>query len=219
MPVNSFNWDESAISRLSDLWRTGLSASRIAETLGPGATKNAVIGKARRVGLPPRPSPLGGAAARAHFSDPQQLEALKRLKEMGHSCLSISRALHIPKDAVANKLSQLGLHTIKQTPNKSWRNSTLRALPSEEGNVQQASMLDQLKLAAPVVPMPRVAHNATCQWVTKLGGGSPCFCDKPAVLIQTNGKASARSGVWCEKHYALCYRPASTSEHDQEKAA
>jgi GcrA cell cycle regulator len=39
------------------LWQDGLSASQIAEQLG-GITRNAVIGKAHRLGLTGRPSPI-----------------------------------------------------------------------------------------------------------------------------------------------------------------
>ncbi len=39
------------------MWQSGKSASEIAEKLG-GVTRNAVIGKAHRLGLSGRPSPI-----------------------------------------------------------------------------------------------------------------------------------------------------------------
>ena len=49
-------WDEKALDRLRKLWADGLSTIEIGRRLG--CTKNAVIGKAHRIGLPGRPSPI-----------------------------------------------------------------------------------------------------------------------------------------------------------------
>ena len=43
-------WTEQRVALLEKLWGDGLSASRIAETLG-GVTRNSVIGKVHRLGL------------------------------------------------------------------------------------------------------------------------------------------------------------------------
>ncbi|WP_093234154.1 GcrA family cell cycle regulator [Sinorhizobium sp. NFACC03] len=46
-------WSDDRIERLTQLWSEGLSASQIAHELG-GVTRNAVIGKVHRLGLPGR---------------------------------------------------------------------------------------------------------------------------------------------------------------------
>ncbi len=51
------SWTEERIERLKDLWTRGMTASQIAEELG-GVSRNAVIGKAHRLGLQARPSPV-----------------------------------------------------------------------------------------------------------------------------------------------------------------
>ena len=53
-------WTEQRVALLKKLWGDGLSASRIAETLG-GVTRNSVIGKVHRLGLSGRSR--GAAAA------------------------------------------------------------------------------------------------------------------------------------------------------------
>ncbi len=58
-------WTEERIALLTKYWQEGHSASQIAEALGEGLTRNAVIGKAHRLGLASRPSPLKGADAKA----------------------------------------------------------------------------------------------------------------------------------------------------------
>ncbi len=51
-------WTDDKINKLQKLWGKGLTASQIAEKLGDGITRNAVIGKAHRLKLPSRPSPV-----------------------------------------------------------------------------------------------------------------------------------------------------------------
>jgi GcrA cell cycle regulator len=58
-------WTEAVIAELRRLWAEGLSTAEIGRRLG--VSKNAVVGKAHRLGLDPRPSPIrrvpGEAAA------------------------------------------------------------------------------------------------------------------------------------------------------------
>lgn len=49
-------WTPDLIERLAMLWKDGLSTAEIGRRLG--ITKNAVVGKAHRLALNPRPSPL-----------------------------------------------------------------------------------------------------------------------------------------------------------------
>jgi GcrA cell cycle regulator len=56
-------WTEERIAQLKAGWEGGLTASQIADALGEGVTRNAVIGKAHRLGLESRPSPVKGTEA------------------------------------------------------------------------------------------------------------------------------------------------------------
>jgi GcrA cell cycle regulator len=51
------SWTDERIERLKSLWTQGVTASQIADELG-GVSRNAVIGKAHRLGLQSRPSPV-----------------------------------------------------------------------------------------------------------------------------------------------------------------
>jgi GcrA cell cycle regulator len=51
------SWTDERIDQLKALWTKGMTASQIAEELG-GVSRNAVIGKAHRLGLQSRPSPV-----------------------------------------------------------------------------------------------------------------------------------------------------------------
>ena len=50
-------WTEERVETLKGLWKNGYTARQIAERLG-GVTRNAVIGKAHRLGLSSRPQPI-----------------------------------------------------------------------------------------------------------------------------------------------------------------
>jgi len=51
------SWTDERIDTLKSMWENGMTASQIAEALG-GVSRNAVIGKAHRLGLQARPSPV-----------------------------------------------------------------------------------------------------------------------------------------------------------------
>lgn len=67
------SWTDERIDRLKELWSRGMTASQIADELG-GVSRNAVIGKAHRLGLQSRPSPVKAnepaAAAKAEAAPP-----------------------------------------------------------------------------------------------------------------------------------------------------
>jgi len=54
------SWTDERIATLTKMWEGGATASQIAEELG-GVSRNAVIGKAHRLGLKARPSPVKAA--------------------------------------------------------------------------------------------------------------------------------------------------------------
>lgn len=58
------SWTDERIETLRKMWDSGLTATQIAEELG-GVSRNAVIGKAHRLGLPARPSPVKPNEAKA----------------------------------------------------------------------------------------------------------------------------------------------------------
>ncbi len=63
------SWTEERIDQLKRLWGQGMTASQIADDLG-GVSRNAVIGKAHRLGLEARPSPVKGGGDASAASAP-----------------------------------------------------------------------------------------------------------------------------------------------------
>ena len=55
-------WNDENVARLKDLWDQGLPTAQIGKLIG--FTKNAVVGKAHRIGLERRPSPIRRTAVK-----------------------------------------------------------------------------------------------------------------------------------------------------------
>ena len=72
------SWTDDRNSTLKSLWEKGLSASQIAAELGEGVTRNAVIGKAHRMGLSSRPSPVKGEPGAAPAPQAKRAPAPKK---------------------------------------------------------------------------------------------------------------------------------------------
>lgn len=73
-------WTDDRIEKLKALWDAGQSASQIAKELGEGVTRNAVIGKAHRLGLKSRPSPVKSDKVKAKA--PARRPAKKDTKQL-----------------------------------------------------------------------------------------------------------------------------------------
>ena len=53
---NNFVWDEDKLNKLRKLWDSGLPITKIGNEIG--VSRNAIAGKAHRMGLPKRNSPI-----------------------------------------------------------------------------------------------------------------------------------------------------------------
>jgi GcrA cell cycle regulator len=73
---DAFDWNDVATRRLCDLWAEGHSTAEIGRRIG--VSKNAIIGKAHRLDLPARPSPVRRGGHQA-VTAPKQTPRLKRV--------------------------------------------------------------------------------------------------------------------------------------------
>lgn len=103
------SWTDERIALLKKMWKEGKSAADIAKTLAKGVTRNAVIGKAHRMGLSNRPSPIKkgekeGAAPVKQVAkkdpppkkDPPKKEAAKPLIKKSVPPVVVSGVKHNP---------------------------------------------------------------------------------------------------------------------------
>lgn len=82
-------WTEQRIDMLRKLWGQGQTASQIATLLG-GVTRNAVIGKAHRLGLTGRPSPIKREGT--EIAAPRRKPAAQRRQQPSLAPMPVSRA-------------------------------------------------------------------------------------------------------------------------------
>ena len=68
------SWTDERIDQLKTMWERGMTASQIAEELG-GVSRNAVIGKAHRLGLQARPSPVKATDSTPKAAAPRKTAA------------------------------------------------------------------------------------------------------------------------------------------------
>lgn len=90
------SWTDERIATLTKMWEGGSTASQIAEELG-GVSRNAVIGKAHRLGLKSRPSPV-----KANGSTPKSKAAAPAKKPVKKAVAAEPRSESIPKPAPAS---------------------------------------------------------------------------------------------------------------------
>jgi GcrA cell cycle regulator len=76
-------WTDERIEHLKTMWERGMTASQIADELG-GVSRNAVIGKAHRLGLQSRPSPVKSVEP-APKASPEPRAPAKEAAEAKHS--------------------------------------------------------------------------------------------------------------------------------------
>ena len=98
------SWTPERIETLERLWKDGLSCSQIAKALG-GVTRNAVIGKASRMGLTGRPAP---SKPKSFVWTDDRVEKLKSLAGTMPPD-QISREMGIPITKIYDKGKRMGL--------------------------------------------------------------------------------------------------------------
>ena len=212
-------WPPATIARLRELWGANISATRIGAELG--FTKNAIIGKARRLGLPPRDTRFAAEIA-TKVETEEDRETIRRLW-MTHSVAQIRAITKIGWRRVIKIAESLGLPSraevvIQQNkaspargarvsgarvrPPRSARAATTRAAssPARGGRAFFAPPgLDLPGVAPETLQQRRVFSNRQCK--APLGGrGEFRFCDAP-VIENAKGCASP----YCAQHYAAFY--------------
>ncbi|MFT8808183.1 GcrA family cell cycle regulator [Gluconobacter sp.] len=94
-------WTDETIARLRDLWSQGLSTAEIGRQLS--ITKNAVVGKAHRLGLPPRPSPIRNRKAKDGEAATTEAAPRRKSPSRAKTAETAASDLFADKDAVPAK--------------------------------------------------------------------------------------------------------------------
>ena len=166
-------WDEQTIALLKDLWTQGLSTADIGRRLG--VTKNAVVGKAHRLELDARPSPIRRDAVKIITERPAALSrtagpTLPPLASDGMAVITPSQP----------NVRHLRPAPLPEPPKAAAVPATPSALPR--------------RITVPT-PQPRRAAPSCCWPIGEPGTKTFRFCEE----------ASVAGKPYCDEHAKLAY--------------
>lgn len=183
------DWTDEVIAQLKALWSEGLSTAEIGRRMG--ISKNAVVGKAHRLSLPPRPSPIrrddaAKVAAPRRVTGPTlpPLSAVAAAPAVRPAALAASAAAPEAASAVAPAITSVAAP--KAAP---------KAAPAGQAVPAPASRPVRPVLQ-PVAATRQPRRAATCCWpVGEPGTREFRFCDTEAV----------QGRPYCSEHVQLAY--------------
>ena len=152
--TTTMDWTDEVITRLRQLWAEGHSTAEIGRRLG--VSKNSIVGKAHRLELDPRPSPIrngGPGARRKSRPTPPPLRNILQLPSRPPS--------PSPRTKAATKKPS------KPQPRHPRRPLTAAIKPPP--------------LAAKAPIPPRIGEHACCWPIGEPGTKGFQFCDAPAL--------------------------------------
>jgi GcrA cell cycle regulator len=192
------DWTEETILRLRGLWAEGHSTAEIGRRLG--VTKNAVVGKAHRLDLPARPSPIrreGTPGVQPRRPAPRRVA--------GPTLPPLSSSSQATEAVVRSVGVNPGLVSVMPSRSEVARTETYRPMPAAPEPERAEPARAEVPRPAPyaVTPPVRVAaaprpyaRSLTCCWpIGEPGTKTFRFCDDGAVA----GKP------YCASHAALAY--------------
>ena len=222
--MRQFDWSPEAIAQLTQLWNEGLSTAQIG--LRIGVTKNSVVSKAHRVGLPERPSPImrgcnmggrpkvaritdGPAAQGRHRSVRQTLGKLGVVKQpqaLRNGMHPASKGDHRPAHLLPrNTLPPIGASLLLPAavpPAGSPQPAGDNARPVDAHAPSEVNPCEGLPIfpAADIAGRLGAGHffHRSCQWIDGDPRAAPVlFCGAAVIAL---GKP------YCAHHHARAYR-------------
>ena len=204
-------WTEERVKKLTLLWKSGNSASKIAVELGEGVSRNAVIGKIHRLGLSERGSGL----------------STKRTKKSSED--QSNNILSADKSPIDLKLDPNLEQSAKRKGKKRGRKPSIKKLINNENTSDGISKINDNLLSesgelesevdqATLANMRKIEKNAkklslleltekTCKWPI----GDPAtsefwFCGHP----------SEQGKPYCETHVSIAFQPVNTRREKKQ---
>lgn len=214
----SFDWNDHYIELLRKLWHQGKSGAEIARTFGHGCTRCAVIGKARRLSLDGRPSPIKHSPMPADKAPvkplgfrwmEEQEGTLRRLWALNRSPVQIAEAIGGDITPSRVSLKAIGLNLPR-------RKVAVTVINFNNGRSLAAQLsAEVIRLARPrpayegqPLPMEHLDRKQCCFAVTPHQARRHLFCAAP----------TTPGSVYCAGHHLAAYRTAVPADI-QEQAA
>ena len=184
------NWTPEQISELRRLWAEGLSTARIGREIG--VSKNAVIGRARRMKLPRRQDPVSPM-------DPEKRARIIELIRSGLTNAAVADLVGSNHTTISDFRQAYGLPRSPGATRLRVARSEPVTKPPKQARPQMMTFIRRVDVPEPPVrpaPLPVVLKfRGNCQyplWTVRPDGR---YCDAPAI----EGKP------YCPDHYKICY--------------
>ncbi|MBO1073082.1 GcrA family cell cycle regulator [Roseomonas marmotae] len=176
------DWTPEAIEALRGYWAEGHSTAEIGRRMG--ISKNAVVGKAHRLNLPPRPSPIRREAAAAQSATPQPASRAATV-------ISQAPAVAAPAPAPVAAPRAPAAPAASPAPVARPAPAPAMARPAPAAPVRKPAPVPQ----AVVRPFPRSSARTCCWPIGEPGTPDFRFCTGDAMT----GKP------YCPEHAAVAY--------------
>ena len=198
-------WTEERVKKLTLLWKSGNSASKIAIELGEGVSRNAVIGKIHRLGLSERGSGSNGSGPKIKEKKIKD----KNLAEHQNSKVSdLENSLEASTQRKGKKRGRKpSIKNLTSNENK----STLGSNANEVSSLETAEVDNEIDKVAlkNMIEIEKKAKKLnllelterTCKW--PIGDPSTSefwFCGHP----------SEQGKPYCETHISIAFQPITT---------
>jgi GcrA cell cycle regulator len=187
------SWTDERVELLRKLWSDGLSASQVAAELGPGITRNAVIGKIHRLGLAERAKTTSALRPRAAKSSRPAAPAPRGGGHVGHGHVGHGGVVHggtVHGGGVIH--GNVALAFAPQTV------AVARTAPEDEVVIPLSERVTLMDL-----------RESMCRWPM----GDPTtpefrFC---------GGRSPVGGGPYCAHHARVAYQPAQDRRRSREQ--
>ena len=179
-------WPDETVIRLRELWDEGHSTAEIARRLG--VSKNAVVGKAHRLDLPGRPSPIRREADGSFTRVPRPLRPARVPANTLPPLPSVTAPAPLPPHAL-RRLDQPGATPPTAAPRPV--PAPIVKAPEPPRLVVSAARMDPTRGQA-----PRRRDGSGCLFpIGEPGTRSFRFCD---------GDLDPAGGSYCCEHHKMC---------------
>ena len=198
-------WTEERVKKLTLLWRSGNSASKIAIELGEGVSRNAVIGKIHRLGLSERGSGSNGSGAKI------KEKKIKDINLAEHQNSKVSDLENTLEASTQRKGKKRGRKPSIKNLTSNENKSTLGLNANENSSLETAEIGNEIDKVAlkNMIEIEKKAKKLnllelterTCKW--PIGDPSTSefwFCGHP----------SEQGKPYCETHISIAFQPITT---------
>jgi GcrA cell cycle regulator len=180
------DWNQAEVESLKDLTAQGFSASQIAAKIGHGLTRNAVIGKWRRLG--------DQITVRFRGYTEKETEQTRKMWISGHLLKDIAAAVGKTPRSIENKITEFKENRGEIVRRRAMVRLRKRHPPAALASLLQAPKPRRPKPAGPTVTF-RELREHHCRYIHgDADGANTLFC--------SNEKIPNLS--YCPEHFLLC---------------